>query len=143
MEPCKHGPNFSVISARGVDGLCAPFLIEGAINSEVFTRYVEQLLVPSLRPGHQVWLDNVKFHSAPKAIAAIEATGARVCYLPTYSPDFNPLEAGISKIKERLRTAKARTPRTLTTALAHALEAVTPSDIHSWFTHCGYVFPLE
>lgn len=142
-EPCKHGPNFSVISAMGVDGLCAPFLIEGAINTEVFTRYVEQLLVPCLRPDHQVWLDNVKFHSAPKAIAAIEATGARVCYLPTYSPDFNPLEAGISKIKERLRTAKARTPRTLTTALAHALEAVTPSDIHSWFTHCGYVFPLE
>jgi transposase len=142
-EPFKQGPPFSVISALGVDGLCAPFLMEGAINSEVFTRYVEQLLVPCLRPDHQVWLDNVKFHYAPKAVAAIEATGARVCYLPTYSPDFNPLEAGISKIKERLRTAKARTPRTLTTALAHALEAVTPSDIHSWFTHCGYVFPLE
>jgi transposase len=138
-EPCKQGPTFSVISALGVDGLCAPFLIEGAINSEVFTRYVEQMLVPCLRPGHQVWLDNVKFHSAPKAVAAIEATGARVCYLPTYSPDFNPLEAGISKIKELLRTAKARTPRTLTTALAQALDTVTTSDIHGWFTHCGYV----
>jgi transposase len=68
-----------------------------------------------------VWLDNVQFHSAPKAVAAIEATGARVCYLPTYSPDCNPLEAGISKIKEHLRTAKTRTPRTLTTALAQAL----------------------
>ena len=142
-EPFKQGPNFSVISALGMDGLCAPFLIEGAINSEVFTRYVEQLLVPYLRSGHQVWLDNVKFHYAPKAIAAIEATGARVCHLPTYSPDFNPVEAGISKIKERLRAAKARTPRTLTTALAQALDAVTTSDIRGWFTHCGYVFPLE
>jgi transposase len=142
-EPFKQGSNFSVISAVGVDGLCAPFLIEGAINSEIFTRYVEQLLVPCLRPGQQVWLDNVKFHSAPKAVAAIAATGARVCPLPTYSPDFTPLEAGISKIKEHLRAAKARTPRTLTTALAHALDTVTTGDIRGWFTHCGYVFPLE
>jgi transposase len=143
LEPFKQGSPFSVISALGVDGLRAPFLIEGAINSEVFTRYVEQFLVPCLRPGQQVWLDNVKFHYAPKAIAAIEATGARVCHLPAYSPDFNPLEAGISKIKERLRAAKARTSRTLTTALARALDAVTTSDIRGWFTHCGYVFSLE
>jgi transposase len=141
--PFKQGANFSVIRAVGVDGLWAPFLREGALNSEIFTRYVEQLLVPCLRPGQQVWLDNVKFHSAPKAVAAIAATGARVCHLPTYSPDFNPLEAGISKIKEHLRAAKARTPRTLTTALAHALDTVTTSDIRGWVTHWGYVFPLE
>ena len=141
--PFQEGPNFSVISAMGVDGLCAPFLIEGALNSELFPRSGEQFLVPCLRPGHQVWVDNVKFHSAPKAIAAIAATGARICHLPTYSPDFNPMEAGISKIKARLRATQARTPRTLTTALAQALDTVTPSDIRGWFTHCGYVFPLE
>ena len=143
LEPFKQGPTFSVISALGVDGLRAPFLIEGAINSEVFTRYVEQFLVSCLRRGHQVWLDNVKFHSAPKAVAAITATGARVCYLPTYSPDFNPMEHGIGKIKEHLRAAKARTPRALTTALAQALDTVTCSDIRGWFTQCGYVFSLE
>lgn len=142
-EPFHHGPNFSVISAMGVEGLRAPFVIEGAINSEIFTRYVEQFLVPGLRPGQQVWMDNVKFHSAPKAVAAIAATGARVCYLPTYSPDFNPMEEGISKIKEHLRAAKARTPRTLTTALVAALDTVTTSDIRGWFTHCGYVCSLE
>jgi transposase len=142
-EPFKHGPNFSVISAMGVDGLCAPFLIEGTINSEVFTRYVEQMLVPCLRSGQQVWLDNVKFHSAPQAVAALTAAGAQVCYLPTYSPDFNPLEHGISKIKEQLRAAKARTPRALTTALVQALDTVTTSDIRGWFTHCGYVFSPE
>jgi len=142
-EPFQQGPNCSVISAMGVDGLCAPFLIEGAINSEIFTRYVEQFLVPCLRPDQQVWMDNVKFHSAPKAVAAITATGARVCYLPTYSPDFNPMEHGISKIKEHLRAAKARTPRTLTSALVAALDSVTTGDIHGWFTHCGYVFSLE
>lgn len=142
-EPLQRGPNFSVMSAMGVDGLWAPFLIEGAINSEIFTRYVEQFLVPCLRPGQQVWLDNVKCHSAPKAVAAIAATGARVCYLPTYSPDFNPLEAGISKITEPLRAAKARTPRTLTTALGQALDTVTLSDIPGWFTPCGYVCSLK
>jgi hypothetical protein len=88
-------------------------------------------------------MDTVKFHSAPKAVAAITATGARVCYLPIYSPDFNPMEHGISKIKEPLRAAKARTPRTLTTALAQALDTVTTRDIHGWVTHCGSVFPLE
>lgn len=142
-EPFAHGPTFSVIRAMGVDGLRAPFGIEGAINSAIFTRSVEQFLVPDLRPGQQVWLDNLKFHSAPKAVAAIAATGARVCSLPTYSPDFHPMEEGISKIKEYLRAAKARTPRTLTTALAAALDTVTPSDIRGWFTHCGYAYSLE
>lgn len=142
-EPFRRGPNFSVISAMGKDGLCAPFLIEGAINADIFTRYVEHFLVPCLRPGQQVWMDNVKFHSAPKAVAAIAAAGARACYLPTYSPDFNPMEQGISKIKEHLRAAKARTPATLTTALVEALDSVTTSDIRGWFTHCGYVVSLE
>lgn len=136
-EPFKQGPPFSGISAMGVDGLGAPFLIEGALNSELFSRYLEQMLVPCLCPGQQVWMDNVKFHSAPKAVAAITATGARVCYLPPYSPDFHPMEHGISKIKEHLRTAKARTPRTLTTALVAALDTVTASDIRGWVTHCG------
>jgi transposase len=127
----------------GVDGLWAPFLIEGTLNSEVFTRYVEQMLVPCLRSGQQGWLDNVQFPSAPQAVAALTAAGAQVGYLPTYSPDFHPLEHGISKIKEQLRAAKARTPRALTTALVQALDTVTTSDIRGWFTHCGYVFSPE
>jgi transposase len=143
IEPFQHGPNFSVMSAMGVAGRWAPFLIAGAINSEIFTRDVEQFLVPCLRPGQQVWVDKVKCHSAPTALAAIAATGARLGYLPTYSPDFNPLEHGISQIKEPLRAAKARTPRTLTTALAQALNTVTTSDIRGWFTHCGYVSSRE
>jgi DDE superfamily endonuclease len=142
-EPGKHGPPFSVLSALGVEGLWAPCRSEGALTSEVCPRSVEQLLVPWLRPGHHGWLDNVQFHCAPKARAALAAPGARVCSLPTYSPAFPPLAAGISKIKERLRTATARPPRPLTPALAHALEAVTPSDIHRGFTPCGSVFPLE
>jgi transposase len=142
-EPFKQGENISVISAMGVHGVCAPLMIEGAINSEVFDLYVQHLLVPCLRPGNLVLLDNVKFHYSPKAIALMEAAGASVCHLPAYSPDFNPLEACISKLKERLRAAKARTKRTLTTALAKALAVVTECDIRGWFAHCGYVFPLK
>lgn len=117
--------------------------IEGAVNSEVFELYVKHLLVPCLRPGHIVLLDNVKFHYAPRAIEWIEAAGAHVVHLPAYSPDLNPIEEGISKIKEALRSFKARTKRTLDNALAKALALVTEDDSHGWFEHCGYVFSLK
>ena len=142
-EPFYHGSNISVISALGLEGVCAPLRIEGAVNSEVFALYVQPLLVPCLRPGHLVVLDNVKFHSAPKALALIAAAGAQVLYLPAYSPAFNPIEEGISKLKTALRSFKARTKRTLTHALAKALALITQADIRGWFEHVGYVFSLN
>ena len=142
-EPFHHGRNISVISAVGLEGVCAPMMIEGAVNSEVFELYVKHLLVPCLRPGHLVVLDNVKFHYAPKAIELIEAAAAQVVYLPAYSPDFNPIEGCISKLKTALRSFKARTKRTLTTALAKALALISPDDIRGWFAHAGYVFSLN
>ncbi len=143
IEPFKHGRNISVLSALGVQGVCAPMTIEGAVNSEVFEQYVKHLLVPCLRPGTLVLLDNVKFHYAPKAIELIEAAGASVLHLPAYSPDLNPIEECISKIKESLRSLKARTKRKLYTALAKALAVVTEDDIRGWFEHCGYVFSFK
>lgn len=142
-EPFHQGPNISVISALGVHGVCAPMTIEGAVNSEVFELYVRHLLVPCLRPGHIVLLDNVKFHYAPKALELIEAAGARVLHLPAYSPDFNPIEGCIAKLKTALRSFKARTKRNLTRALAKALARITTADIRGWFEHCGYVFSLN
>lgn len=138
-EPFTRGCHLSVISALGVQGIYAPMMIAGAVDSEVFTRYVAQLLVPCLRPGHIVVLDNVPFHYAPQARALIEATGARVVHLPAYSPDLNPIEECIAKIKGALRSFKARTTRKLTNALAKALALVTEEDIRGWFTHWGYV----
>lgn len=138
-EPFTRGLHLSVISALGWHGVCAPMTIEGAVDSEVFTRYVAQLLVPCLRPGHVVVLDNVPFHSAPQARALIEATGATIVHLPAYSPDLNPIEECIAKLKGALRSFKARTKRKLTNALAKALALVTEDDIRGWFTHCGYV----
>jgi transposase len=142
-EPFHHGSNISVISALGLHGVCAPLTIEGAVNSEVFEVYVKHLLVPCLRPGHLVLLDNVKFHYAPKAIEFIEAAGASSLHLPAYSPDFNPLEGCISKLKTALRSFKARTQRKLTNALAKALALITQEDIRGWFEHSGYVFSLK
>ncbi len=142
-EPFHHGSNLSVISAMGLHGVCAPMTIEGACNSEVFDLYVEHLLVPCLSPGQIILLDNVKFHYSPRAIELIEAAGAGVVHIPAYSPDFNPIEHCIAKIKETLRSLKARTKRKLYNALAKAIEKVTTDDILGWFKHCGYVFSLN
>jgi transposase len=142
-EPFHPGSNISVISAMGVHGVCAPMTIEGAVDSQIFELYVEHLLVPCLRPGHLVLLDNVKFHYSPRAIELIEAAGAGVLQLPAYSPDLNPIEECISKIKATLRSFKARTKRTLSNALARAIALVTEDDICGWFEHCGYIFSLK
>jgi transposase len=141
--PFHPGGNLSVIRALGGHGVCAPRLSEGAVNSEVLTLYVEQLLAPCWRPGPRVLLDHGKFPYAPKALELREATGARVEQLPAYSPDFNPLAGCIAKLKTALRTFKARTQRKLTHALAKALALVTEADIRGWFEHCGYVFSLN
>jgi transposase len=142
-EPFPHGSTISVLSALGMHGVCAPLTIEGAVNSEIFELYVEHLLVPCLRPGNLVVLDNVKFHYSPQAIELMETAGASVVHLPAYAPDFNPLEGGIAKIKATLRSLKARTKRTLSNALAKALALVTEDDIRGWFEHCGYAFSLK
>lgn len=117
--------------------------IEGAVNGEVFDLYVEHFLAPALRAGDIVLLDNVKFHYSAGAVSLIEAAGARVEYLPAYSPDFDPIEECISKIKAILRKLKARTQRKLGNALRYAIAQVTPDDIRGWFRHCGYTYSLN
>jgi transposase len=143
VEPFNRGQNISTIAAMGLRGVCAPMTIEGAINTEVFDLYVEQMFVPVLQPGDIVLLDNVKFHYSERAISLIEAAGAEVLHIPAYSPDFNPIEECISKIKETLRSLKARTKRKLYNALAKAIEKITAQDILGWFKHCGYVFSFN
>ena len=143
VEPFNRGQNISTIAAMGSRGVCAPMTIEGAINTEVFDLYVEHMLVPVLQSGDIVLLDNVKFHYSERAISLIESAGAKVLHIPAYSPDFNPIEECISKIKQILRSLKARTKRKLYNALAKAIEKITAQDILGWFKHCGYVFSLN
>jgi transposase len=142
-EPFNRGSNISVIGSISLSGVGPAMSIKGPVDAQVFDAYVEHFLVPTLLPGDKVLLDNVKFHYSERAINLIKATGASVIHIPAYSPDYNPIEECISKIKEALRKAKARTVRKLFKALAKAIEKITIDDICGWFAHCGYTFSLN
>lgn len=130
-----------MISALTLDGVRAPMMIEGAIDGEVLELYVRQFLVPQLRAGDIVIWDNVPTHKNARVLNLIAATGARVEPLPAYSPDLNPKEECISKLKAELRRVKAETKRKLRNALQRAYAKVTLQDIRGWFRHCGYAVP--
>jgi len=141
VEPFETGGNISVIGALTLDGVRVPMMIEGAIDGEALELYVRHFLVPQLRPGDIVIWDNVPPHKSGRVLALIEAAGARVEPLPAYSPDFNPKEDCISKIKAELNRVKADTKRKLKNALRRAYANVTLTDIRGWFQHCGYSVP--
>ena len=138
VEPVETGGNISVISALTLDGVRAPMMIEGPIDGAVLELYVMHFLAPQLRAGDIVIWDNVPTHKSGRVIELIEATGARVEPLPAYSPDLNPKEECISKIKAELRRVKADTRRKLKNALKRAFAKVALQDIRGWFWHCGY-----
>ena len=127
----------------GLRGLVAALTVEGAIDTEVFNAYAERVLGPRLRPGDVVVLDNLTAHRASRIEEVAEARGARVLWLPPYSPDYSPIEQCWSKIKAFLRGAKARTREALEEALTAALGLVTKADIRGWFKHCGYSLARE
>lgn len=114
--------------------------IEGATDTQVFRAFVSDVLVPILRAGDIVVMDNLIPHKNEQTIALIEAAGATALFLPPYSPDLNPIELMWSKVKAALRAAEARTHDSLINALASALDAVSASDTRNWFAHCGYNF---
>jgi transposase len=142
-EPFNSGSKVSVISSLSLTGVSATMEIEGAVDTQVFDAFVEHFLVPTLIENDVVLLDNVPFHYSARAISLIEEAGASILHIPAYSPEFNPIEECISKIKESLRAAKARTKRKLRNALKKAIEKVTVQDICGWFAHCGYTFSLN
>lgn len=137
--PSGHWATTTLLSSVRLDASTAAMVIEGATDAEVFLQYAKQVLAPSLRPGDIVVMDNLSPHKMPAVIAAIEACGASVWFLPPYSPDLNPIEKMWSKVKAFLRKTKARTQDTLIDAIRDALRAVTASDTLGWFTECGYV----
>lgn len=141
VEPVATGSNISVISALTLRGVRAPMMLEGAIDGEVLELYAKHLLVPELQRGDIVLWDNVPTHKSRRVLALIEGRGARVEPLPAYSPDLDPIEECISKVKSELRRAKADTVRKLRNALKDALANVTQQDIRGWFRHCGYHVP--
>lgn len=113
-------------------------VIDGPVNGEIFLAYVQRVLVPALRPGDIVIMDNLGSHKGTAVREAIEAAGAELRFLPPYSPDFNPIENAFSKLKALLRKAAARTRDVLWDAVAHAIDAFTPVECANYFTAAGY-----
>ena len=129
-----------MISSMRLDGSTACMAVNAATDAEVFRSYIEQVLVPTLRPGDLLVMDNLAPHKNEETLALIRATGAEVLFLPAYSPDFNPIEKMWSKVKQSLRSAEARTEEELHAAIAAALQKVTAHDAAHWFASCGYSF---
>ena len=129
-----------MISSIRLDGTTACMALEGTTDTESFRAYVSQVLLPTLWPGDLVIMDNLSPHKSDPTLVLITNAGAQVLFLPAYSPDLNPIEKMWSKIKSLLRTAEARTPAELITAIGQALAKVTSQDALGWFVSCGYSF---
>lgn len=129
-----------MISSIRSDGSTACMTIEGATNAEIFYAYVKDILLDTLEAGDIVIMDNLSSHKNKRVIELIESKGARVEFLPAYSPDLNPIELMWSKVKSILRKLEPRSPEELLEAIANALGKVTITDAINWFSHCGYNF---
>ena len=138
--PRNHGPNVTLLATLTPAGIGLAVAIPGAVDGAAFIAYAERVLAPSLRPGQVVILDNLSAHKSEGVRTAVEAVGARLLFLPPYSPDFNPIELAFAKVKEHLRAAAARNPEGLFAATAAAIDAVSTTDAQGFYAHCG--FPL-
>lgn len=136
--PGYSGPHYTVVATLGWKEVTAPWILEGAMDRVAFEAYVRSQLLPTLRRGDIVVMDNLSAHTGETIRQLIEARGARLQFLPPYSSDFNPIELCWSKIKTALRAAKARTFDALLEALTKALRSISLTDIQDWFAHCGY-----
>jgi transposase len=139
--PKNWGETVTVVAGLTLGGIIAPMMLHGAMNSRAFEAYVEQCLAPELRKGDVVVLDNLAPHKKPIVRELIERAGARLLYLPPYSPDLNPIEPSWSKFKSILRSLAARTSEALQHGVRFALRAITPGDARGWFQHCGHAVP--
>ncbi len=138
--PRNRGKNQTLIASVTLQGgMGEAVSIEGATDAEVFEAYVEHFLAPTLREGQEVVvLDGLGAHRTERVRELIEERGADLLFLPSYSPDLNPIEEAFSKMKNLVRKAAARTREALNEAIAEAMSAVTLEDVAGWFSHCGY-----
>ena len=136
--PHGHWKTSTFVAGLRSDGIVAPVVLDGPINGTSFRAYVEQFLAPSLRPGDTVVIDNLGSHKVKGVREAIEAVGARLLFLPPYSPDLNPIEQLFAKLKALLRTAARRTVDGLWNAIGSALNAFKPAECRNYIANCGY-----
>ncbi len=136
--PHGHWKTTTFVAGLTLRGMIAPFVLDGPINRAAFETYVEKVLVPELRPGDVVVMDNLSSHKGPKVRELIEAAGATLLYLPPYSPDFNPIENAFAKLKALLRKATERTVDGLWTAIGRLVDTFTPQECANYFAAAGY-----
>jgi transposase len=136
--PHGHWHTTTFVGALRPSGFIAPVVVDGAVNGELFLAYVRQQLVPALRRGDVVVMDNLGSHTTAGVRAAIEGAGCRLLFLPPYSPDLNPIENAFSKLKRLLRSAAERTVDGLWSAIGGLLDRFTPRECRNYFRHCGY-----
>ncbi len=132
-----------MLSSMSMEGMGPSLTVEGATDTAVFEAYVEGVLAPTLRSGQVVVMDNLSAHKGERVRQLIEERGCELIYLPSYSPDLNPIEEAFSKIKGLVRKAEARTREALVEAIGSALSAVTAEDVRGFFEHCGYRIPVQ
>jgi transposase len=136
--PRNWGKNVTLICSLGAEGIGAAMNVEGATDGAAFEAYVEHFLAPTLREGQVVVLDGLGAHRPKKIRELVEARGADLVFLPSYSPDLNPIEEAFSKVKALVRKEGARLSEALVEALGRALASVTAEDAAGWFAHAGY-----
>jgi transposase len=136
--PRNFGRNGTVLGSLSCEGLEAVMTVDSATDATVFRTYVSQVLMPTLRPGDVVGMDNLSVHTVAGIEQAIEDAGASLIYLPPYSPELSPIENCWAKLKTKLRGAKARTRQALDDALTTAIGSISAKDAQGWFKQCGY-----
>jgi len=136
--PAGHWKTTTFLAGLTGEGLLAPFVLDGPMNRAIFTQYVRQMLVPELRPGDTLILDNLPSHKGAKVAELIHASGAHLLFLPPYSPDLNPIELAFAKLKALLRKAAKRTREALWLTIGRLLDAFTPAECLNYIRHAGY-----
>lgn len=136
--PRNRGPNTTLLASMTAEGMGPCLAVEGATDGIVFETYIERVLVPSLRQGQVVVMDNLSAHKGERVKELVESAGCELLYLPPYSPDLSPIEEAFSKVKGLLRKAEARSREALVEAMGKTLDAVTAKDASGFFEHCGY-----
>ncbi|WP_157450006.1 IS630 family transposase [Bradyrhizobium sp. ARR65] len=136
--PHGHWKTTTFVAGITSTGIIAPWVLDGPINRDAFEVYVDKILIPELKPGSIVIMDNLSSHKGPKVRQMIEAAGASLLYLPPYSPDFNPIENAFSKLKALLRQAAERTVEGLWSAIGRIIDCFTPTECRNYFSAAGY-----
>lgn len=136
--PHGHWKTLTLVAALRIDGVTAPYVVDGALDGPSFLSYVQQVLAPTLRKGDVVFMDNLRTHKVDGVREAVEAAGAHVRYLPAYSPDFNPIEMAFSKLKAALRREAARSVTALVKLIGKLVKSFAPDECANYFRHAGY-----